>query len=246
MAGHSKWANIKHKKAAVDKKRGKVFTKVLKELTVAAKLGGPDVDSNPRLRLAVALAKKNNMPKDNIERAIKKATDKDSENLAEVTFEGYGPSGVAIFVECTTDNNQRTVANIRSYFSKHGGDLGKDGCLQFVFDRKAIFRLPAEGLDEEEFTLEMIDAGAEDVEFEDGQATVSGAMEEFGNLQKKFEELSLEPEDAGLERIANNYKELDLDTLRKVMKLIDVFEDDDDVQKVYHNVEFNEELMDQL
>lgn len=245
MAGHSKWANIRHRKGAQDAKRGKIFTKLIKEITVAVKSGSPDPEMNPRLRLAIQNARGQNMPKDNIERAIKKASGADGTNYEEVTFEGYGPDGIAVFVECSTDNNTRTVGNVRSYFKKYGGNLGKDGCLEFVFDRKGIFTIDNENgeLNEDDFTMEMIDGGAEDVEFEDDVITVTTAMEDFGTLQKKLDDLKLEPKEAGLQRIPTTMKEINKDTWETFEKLIDVLEDDDDVQKVYHNVEFNEELM---
>ena len=243
MAGHSKWANIRHRKGAQDAKRGKIFTKLIKEISVSVKTGGPDLDSNPRLRLAVQNARGQNMPKDNIERAIKKASGAGGEDYVEVNFEGYGPDGIAIFVETATDNNTRTVANVRSAFKKHGGNLGKDGCLQFVFDRKGIFNLESEGIDEDEFTMEMIDAGAEDVEFEDGSINVTSAMDDFGSVQKKFQDLGIEPKEAGLQRIPTTTKEITQDTYNTFLKILDALEDDDDVQKVYHNVEYNESFM---
>jgi YebC/PmpR family DNA-binding regulatory protein len=243
MAGHSKWANIRHRKGAQDAKRGKIFTKLIKEITVAVKNGGPDAETNPRLRLALQNARGQNMPKDNIERAINKASGADGTQYEDVTFEGYGPDGIAVFVECATDNNTRTVGNVRSYFRKYGGNLGKDGCLEFVFDRKGIFSLDQGELDEDDFTMEMIDGGAEDVEFDDGLITVTTAMEDFGNLQKKLGELAIEPKEAGLQRIPTTMKEIDSGTWETCSKLIDALEDDDDVQKVYHNVEFNEEIM---
>ena len=241
MAGHSKFANIKHRKGAQDLKRGKVFTKIQKEITVAVKTGGGgDPEMNPRLRLALANARGVNMPKDNIERAIKKAVGGQGENYTEVTFEGYGPDGTAVFVECATDNNTRTVSNIRSYFNKYGGSLGKDGCLEFIFTRKGIFHLKTEGLDEDDFTMEMIDAGAEDVEVEDGIFTVICEMEEFGNISKKLQELQIEPLEAGLKRIPSTTKAVNQSNYPKFEKLIDTIEDDDDVQKVYHNAVLNE------
>ena len=242
MAGHSKWKNIQHRKGAQDAKRGKIFTKLIKEIVVAVKTGGPDADSNPRLRLALQNAKGANMPKDNIERAIKKASGDDDADYVEVTFEGYGPDGIAIFVEATTDNNMRTVANVRSYFNKFNGSLGKDGCLQFIFDHKGVFTLNAKGLDEEEFMLEMIDAGAEDVEFEDGIVTITTEMEDFGNVQKALNDMDIEPTESGLQRIPTTNKKTDAKNFQTVMKLIDKLEDDDDVQKVYHNIEFDEAL----
>jgi YebC/PmpR family DNA-binding regulatory protein len=241
MAGHSKWKNIQHRKGAQDAKRGKVFTKLIKEISVAVKTGGgADPDSNPRLRLAIQNARGANMPKDNLERAIKKASGATGENYTETTFEGYGPDGIAIYVECATDNNTRTVSNIRSYFKKYGGSLGKDGCLQFIFDQKGIFILDAEGLDEEEFSLEMIDEGAEDVEFEEGLVTITTLKEDFGKVQKYLGEKSIEPKEAGLKRIPTTTKEISKKTFETFTKLVDVIEEDEDVQEIYHNVEFDE------
>ena len=242
MAGHSKFANIKHRKGAQDAKRGKIFTKLQKEITVAVKTGGGgDPTMNPRLRLALANARGANMPKDNIDRAIKKAEGGSGENIAEVTFEGYGPDGTAIYVECATDNNTRTVSNIRSYFNKYGGSLGKDGCLEFIFSRKGIFLLQSKGLEEEDFTMEMIDVGAEDVEFEEDTVFVSREMEDFGNISKRLQEMDLEPKEAGLKRIPVTTKEINQKDYPKFEKLIDVIEDDDDVQQVYHNVVMKED-----
>tara|TARA_B100000927_G_scaffold279025_1_gene262261 strand:+ start:196 stop:933 length:738 start_codon:yes stop_codon:yes gene_type:complete len=243
MAGHSKWANIKHRKGAQDAKRGKIFTKLIKEITVAVKASGPDAESNPRLRLALQNARGQNMPKDTIERAIKKASGEGAENYDEVTFEGYGPDGIAIFVECATDNNTRTVSNVRSYFRKFNGSLGKDGCLQFVFDRKGVFLIENNKFNEDDFTMEMIDAGAEDVEFNEDLITVFSVMEDFGNIQKKLNDLEIEPKEAGLQRIPNNMKDTSKSNFDTFMKLIDALEEDDDVQKVYHNLEFNEEFL---
>ena len=242
MAGHSKWKNIQHRKGAQDAKRGKVFTKVIKEIMVAVKSSGPDPDANPRLRTALQNAKSVNMPKDNIQRAIKKAAGCEGDEYIETTFECYGPDGVAIYVECTTDNNKRTVANVRSYMNKFGGSMGKDGCLQYIFERKGIILLDAGEIDEEEFTLEMIDAGADDVEFEDDLITVSTKVTDFHSVQTKIAELELEPKEAGLQRIPSTTKQISVGTFKTLMKLIDKLEDDDDVQKVYHNVEFTDEL----
>lgn len=243
MAGHSKWANIRHRKGAQDAKRGKVFTKLIKEITVAVKSGGPDADMNPRLRLALQNCRGQNMPKDNIERAINKASGADGTSYVEVNFEGYGPDGVAIFVETATDNNTRTVANVRSSFRKFGGNLGKDGCLEFVFNHKGIFTIEEDDLNEDDFTMEMIDGGAEDVEFEEGIVTVTTEMEDFGGVQKKLTELNIEPKEAGLQRLPTTTKEISKETWEMLSKLLDALEDDDDVQKVYHNVEFDEAIM---
>ncbi|BDD08893.1 putative transcriptional regulatory protein [Fulvitalea axinellae] len=241
MAGHSKWANIKHRKGAQDAKRGKIFTKLIKEITVSVKESGPDADTNPRLRLAIQNAKGQNMPKDTIDRAIKKASGADAADYQEVTFEGYGPKGVAVFVECATDNNNRTVSNVRAAFTKSGGSLGKNGSLEFVFDRKGIFvaELP-EGADAEELELELIDGGAEEAEFEEGMVHVTTAVTDFGNMQKKLDELGAEVKEAGLQRIPNNLVVLTDEEFPKIWKLIDTLEDNDDVQKVYHNIDVQE------
>ncbi|MGB4205183.1 MAG: YebC/PmpR family DNA-binding transcriptional regulator [Bacteroidales bacterium] len=246
MSGHSKWSTIKRKKGALDAKRSKMFSKIIKEINIAVKESGPDPDSNPRLRLAIANAKGVNMPKDNISRAINKASDKDSESFVETTYEGYAPNGIAVYVECTTDNLQRTVANVRSYFNKFGGNLGTNGSLSFLFDRKGVFTVPKADIDQDTFEMELIDAGAEEIELEEGFFTVTTAMEDFGSMMKKLEELGVEPENASLQRIPKETVTLDLESARKVMKLIDLFEDDDDVQNVFHNLEISDELMAEL
>ncbi|MCC5930227.1 MAG: YebC/PmpR family DNA-binding transcriptional regulator [Cyclobacteriaceae bacterium] len=244
MSGHSKWATIKRKKGAIDAKRGKIFTKLIKEISIAARLGGGEPDANPRLRLAIQNAKGQNMPKDNIERAIKKATGADATEYFEVTFEGYGPHGVAIFVECTTDNNNRAVSNVRSLFTKYGGNLGTNGSLEFIFDRKGNFsiKLP-DNFDEDAFMLEIIDAGAEDVEVEDGYVNVTCGLTDFGSIQKKLDEMGIEVEDAELQRVPKTTVSLEDDAFQKVMKLVDSLEDNDDVQKVFHNIEVSDAQM---
>ena len=186
------------------------------------------------------------MPKENIQRAINKGSDKDSGNYNEVSYEGYGSGGVAIYVECLTDNIQRTVSNIRSYFNKMGGTLGTKGCLNFIFDRKGIFTIPQGNLNEEEFTLSIIEAGAEDVVLENGIFTVTTAMEDFGSMQKKLEEMKVEVENASLQRIPKTTVKTDIETAQKVLKLVDMLEEDDDVQNVYHNLEMTDELMEVL
>ncbi|MDP3433328.1 MAG: YebC/PmpR family DNA-binding transcriptional regulator [Bacteroidota bacterium] len=246
MSGHSKWSTIKRKKGGIDSKRSKVFSKIVKEITVAVKEGGTDPDSNPRLRVAIANAKGVSMPKDNINRAISKGTDKDSASFIECTFEGYANGGVAVFLEATTDNQQRTIANVRSYFNKNNGNLGTNGSLSFIFDRKGIFTIPQGTLDADDFEMEMIEAGAEDMQLEDGYLTVTTAMENFGSMMKKLEALNIEPESAGLQRIPKETTTLDLESARKAMKLIDLFEEDDDIQAVYHNLEMTDELMETL
>ena len=246
MSGHSKWSTIKRKKGGIDSKRSKVFSKLVKEITVAVKEGGTDPDSNPRLRVAIANAKGVSMPKDNINRAISKGTDKDSASFIECTFEGYANGGVAVFLEATTDNQQRTIANVRSYFNKNNGNLGTNGSLSFIFDRKGIFTIPQGTLDADEFEMEMIEAGAEDMQLEEGYFTVTTAMENFGTMMKKLEALNIEPESAGLQRIPKETTTLDLESARKAMKLIELFEEDDDIQAVYHNLELTDELMELL
>ncbi len=247
MSGHSKWATIKRKKGALDAKRSKIFSKIIKEITIAVKEGGnTDPDANPRLRLAISNAKGANMPKDNISRAINKASDKNSASFSEVTYEGYGSNGVAIIVECTTDNTQRTISNIRSYFTKRGGNLGTNGSVSFMFDTKGIFSVPQGKLNEEEFTMEVIDAGAEDVALEDGYFTITTAKESFGAMIKKLEKMNIEPETAKLERIPQNTVKLDAEASKKLLDLIETFEEDDDVQNVYHNLEISDELMNEL
>lgn len=245
MSGHSKWSTIKRKKGALDAKRSKIFSKLIKEIMIAARDGGPDPETNPKLRMAISNAKGVNMPKDNITRAISKASS-DEGNLDELTFEGYGPGGVAIFVECLSDNNNRTVGSVRATFNKRGGNLGTNGSLSFLFDRKGVFEIPQGDIDEEEFELEMIDAGAEDMELEEGVFTITCALEDFGSCQKKLEELNIEPEKAELQRIPTTTKETDVETARSVMTMIEAFEDDDDVRAVYHNLELTDEIAEAL
>jgi len=244
MSGHSKWSTIKRKKGALDAKRSKIFSRIVKEIQVAVKEGGPEPDSNPRLRLAVQNAKGVNMPKDNVERAINKAND--SASLTEVTFEGYAPNGIAVFVECLTDNNQRTVSNVRAIFNKRGGNMGTNGSLSFLFDRKGIFTVPKGDLDPDDFELEIIDAGVEEIELEDDKFIITTAMEDFGSMQKKLDEMGIEPENAELQRIPNDTKVLDVESAKKVLAMIDDFEDLDDVQNVYHNLEMTDELAEAL
>ena len=202
-------------------------------------------DSNPRLRLAIANAKGANMPKDNISRAIKKAEDKGGESYQETTYEGYGPGGVALFVEASTDNLNRTIANVRAIFSKYEGSLGTNGSLEFIFDRKGVFVLNEESLatkDPEELEMELIDGGAEEIEKEEGLWTIYTSFEYFGNMQKKLEEIELEPESQELQRIPQTTQEVDLETGKKVLLIIEKFEDDDDVNNVWHNLEMTDDL----
>jgi YebC/PmpR family DNA-binding regulatory protein len=246
MSGHNKWSTIKRKKGALDAKRSKIFSKIIKDITIAVKEGGADPDGNPRLRLAISNAKGASMPKDNIQRAISKGADKDAAVLLETTYEGKGPHGVAIFVECTTDNLQRTVSNVRAYFNKHGGELGQNGMLNYLFDRKGVFVVPQGDLNRDDFEMELIDAGAEDIALEDGVFTITTAMEDFGSMLKKLEKLNIEPESASLQRIPKTTVTLDEDATRKVLRLIDIIEEDDDVQNVFHTLEISDEMADKL
>ncbi len=241
MSGHNKWSTIKRKKGALDAKKGKVFSRIVKEIQIAVREGGPDADANPKLRLAIQNSKGVNMPKENVERAINKASSEGA-NLQEVTFEGYAPHGIAVFIECLTDNNQRTVSNVRAVFNKRGGNLGTNGSLSFLFDRKGVFTIQKEGRDPEEFELEIIDAGAEDFEVEDDVFVITTALEDFGSMQKKLDEMNITVENAQLQRIPNDMKQLDIDSAKKVLRAIDEFEDIDDVQNVYHNLEVTDEI----
>jgi YebC/PmpR family DNA-binding regulatory protein len=233
-----KSAKIAAKKGAADRAKSQVYTKALHDVALAVKSGGGDPETNFLLKIALDRCKKFNVPKDNIDRAIKRGLGGDGEGYEDVTYEGYGPGGVAIFVETSTNNVTRTVANVRSYFNKCGGSLGKDGSLQFIFDRKSVFTVPTEGLDEDEFTLELIDAGAEDIETEEGLFEVIGPMESFGTIQNKLQELATKPEEAGLQRIPTTFKAVeDEETMAQLEKLIALLEDDEDVVTVYHNIE---------
>lgn len=246
MAGHSKWANIKRRKGAQDAKRAKIFTRILKEIAIAVKEGGgPDVGSNSRLRLAVSNAKGVNMPKDNILRAIKKASDSNSESYEEVTYEGYGPGGIGLFVEATTDNINRTVSNVRAIFNKYGGSLGTNGSLEFIFTRKGVFTVPVTALGEmdmDEFEMELIDGGAEEVEREEDFISIFTSFGDFGNMQKKLEDLGIEAENQELQRIPNSTQALDIEDSKKILNIIEKFEEDEDVSIVFHNMEISDEL----
>ena len=220
----------------------KVFTRISKDIIMAVKESGPSPEANSRLKALIQNARDANMPKDNVERAIKRAISRDQADYKEVVYEGYAPHGIAVFVECTTDNTQRTVANVRALFNKYSGSLGKNGSLSFIFDRKGIFSFPTGDLDMDEIELEIIDAGAEDFEVEDGIATVTTGLEDFGSMMKKLEELNIEPETAELQRIPNNTEALDVETSKKVLKMIEAFDEDDDVVNVFHNLEMTEDL----
>ncbi len=244
MAGHSKWANIKHRKGAQDAKRAKVFTRLIREITVAARQGGADAESNPRLRSAVITARGSNMPNDTIEKAIKRGTgDLDGMIIEEITYEGYGPGGVAILVECQTDNKNRTIAEVRHCFGKFGGNLGSSGCVTFIFDRKGIIMLDGERCDLETVMDAAIEAGAEDVEEEGGMISVTTAMEDLHTVSKSLAEAELPVTSTELAQIPNTLTKVEENEATTLMKLITFMDDLDDVSQVSANFDIDDELM---
>lgn len=246
MSGHSKWSSIKHKKGTADAKRGKIFTKLVKEIIVAAKEGGGDPEMNPRLRLAVSTAKGANMPNSNIERAIKRGTGElDGVNYDNYIYEGYGHNGVAIIVETLTDNKQRTVADVRHIFSKYGGNLAENGSVSWMFVQKGLIIIPENDLDEDEVMMASLDAGAEDFIVEDGNFLIYTAYTDLHSVLKKLEENDYNIKNAELTRIPENTVNAD-DVAEKLLKLIDHLEDCDDVQKVYANFEISDEVFERL
>ncbi len=238
MAGHSKWANIQHRKGAQDKKRGKLFTKLVKEITVAARMGDPDPAANPRLRLAVDKAMAQSMPKDNIERAIKRGSGQmEGDAYEEIRYEGYGAGGVAVMVDCMTDNRNRTVAEVRHAFSKHGGNLGNDGSVAYLFDKKGYF-LFAPGADEEQLMEAALEAGAEDIiTADDGSVEVVTQPEDYQAVKDALQAAGLEAEDSDITMRPQTSVELDEEGYASVQRLVDVLDDLDDVQNVYANAE---------
>ena len=239
-----KWNNIKMKKAAQDKARSQSYTKVLREILMAVKNAGhADVEANFALKIALQKAKENNVPRDNVDKAIKKGLGQDGAVVEEINYEGYGEGGVAIFIEAATDNPTRTVSNIRSYFNKYGGSLGTPGCLQFVFERKALFTLKFEdmkALTTDDLMMELIDYNIDDVELEEDYVTVKAPTDSYHDVYKKLDALKIKIEDSGLERLPLNTKEVSKEVYEKIQKIIDVLESDDDVSKVYHNLEWND------
>lgn len=233
-----KSAKIADKKGAADKARGQVYTRALKDVFKASKSGSGEIAANFLLKVAVERAKKLNVPKDNIEKAIKKGQGGGGEGFQDIAYEGYGPGGIAIFVEASTDNPTRTVANVRSFFKKCDGSIGTSGSLEFIFKREAIFKIPAEGIDEDDFTLHMIDAGAEEIEKANDLFIVTGEMGSFGSIQEKLQEIDITPDEASIIRKPLNLKKVeDEDTLNQFDKLISLLEEDDDVVAVYHNLD---------
>ena len=247
MAGHSKWANIQHRKGRQDAKRGKLFTKLIREITVSARMGGGDPDANPRLRAAIDNALSNNMTKDTVERAIKRgAGGDDAENVEEIRYEGYGPSGVAIMVDCMTDNRNRTVAEVRHAFSKCGGNLGTDGSVAYLFTKTGMISYPA-GTDENGLMEAALEAGADDViSNEDGTIDILTAPDDFVTVKEAMTGAGYEPESAEITMRAATVTRLDLDHAQSMLRLIDMLEDLDDVQKVYSNADIPDAVIAQL
>jgi YebC/PmpR family DNA-binding regulatory protein len=247
MSGHSKWSTIKHKKGAADAKRGKVFTKLIKEITIAARIGGGDLDANPRLRTAVEKGKSNNMPADNITRAIKKGTgDLEGVNYEEGSYEGYGPGGVAVIVTVLTDNRNRTTAEVRHAFSKYGGNMGENGCVSFMFDKKGLIVVNKTEADEEKMLEIALEAGAEDMSDEDETFEIYTDPTELHAVKSAIEAAGITIEEADISMIPQNMVNLQGKTINTMLKLMDVLEDNDDVQNVYANFDFSEEEMEAL
>jgi len=248
MSGHSKWSTIKRKKGAIDAKKGKIFTKIIKEITLAARLGGGDPEGNARLRQAILAAKEENMPKDNIERAIKKGsgTGEGAVNYEEITYEGYGPGGVAVLVQVLTDNKNRTVAEIRHILSKHGGNLGENGCVSWMFDKKGSI-LVDKKLIEEDALLELaLEAGAEDVREEGGDFEVITNPASFEGVLKALTDKAIKHSDAGIGMVAQNTVALEGTKAEQMLKLMERLEDNDDVQHVYANFDIADDVMERM
>jgi len=244
MSGHSKWSTIKHKKGATDAKRGKIFTKIIKEITVAARMGGGDVDANPRLRTAVAGAKAQNMPQDNIQRAIKKGTgDLEGVRYEEITYEGYGPGGAAILIEAMTDNKNRTVGEVRTILGKNGGNMGESGCVAYMFEKKGLMVVPNDAMDEDAIMELVLDAGADDLQNVDGKYEILTAMDSFHAVHTTLEEKSIPMELAELTAIPSNTVLMDEKHGKAMLRLMDLLEDHDDVQKVYSNFDITDDVM---
>ncbi len=248
MSGHSKWANIKHKKGRADAKRGKVFTRISKEITIAAREGGGDPDGNPRLRLAIQNARSVNMPNDNIIRATKKGTGEiEGVTYEEITYEGYAPNGVAIILETVTDNKKRTVSEVRAMMSRHGGNLGESNSVAWNFERKGVITIATKGASEEELFDVVLEAGADDLEYDEENSRVICPMDQFAIVNKFFEGKDFEITEAKLEYIPQNTVEITtVEQAQKILKFIDVCEEHDDVQNVFSNFEIDDSIVEQL
>ena len=244
MSGHSKWSTIKHKKGATDAKRGKIFTKVIKEITVAARIGGGDVDGNPRLRLAVQKAKEVNMPQENVTRAIKKGTGElEGVQYQEISYEGYGPGGVAIFMEVMTDNKNRTISELRAVLDKNGGNMGENGCVAWIFEKKGTITIMTPEKDEEELLELVIDAGGDDLQTVDDHYEITTSIETFESVRKAIENSGIKVQSAELTRIPQNMVNVEEKNCKSLLRLMDMLEDHDDIQKVYSNFDITDELI---
>jgi len=247
MSGHSKWSTIKRKKGATDDRRGKIFTKLIKEITVAARFGGGDPDANPRLRTAIAAARSENMPKDNIERAIKKGTGElEGVNYEEICYEGYGPGGAAVLVESLTDNKKRTVADIRYIFSKSGGNMGEAGCVAWMFEKKGLFVFEKNDTDEETLMEVVLDAGAEDIRDEESTLEVITSIEDFGSVKKVLDERNMRYLIAEITMLPKTTVKLKDKAAEQMLRLMDSLEDSDDVQKAYSNFDIDDKTLEQI
>ena len=247
MAGHSKWANTKHRKAAQDAKRGKIFTKIIRELVTAARLGGGDPASNPRLRAAVDKALSNNMTRDTLNRAIARGVGGDEDaNMETIIYEGYGPGGTAVMVECLSDNRNRTVAEIRHLMSKGGGSMGENGCVSWKFERKGVIQFSKEKYTEDQLMEAALEAGADDLRDEGDVWEIQTAMADFNAVREAFEAAGLEMISAELNQVPQTTMEVDLETARKLLRFIELLEDNDDVQNVYSDADISDEIMAQL
>ena len=244
MSGHSKWSTIKHKNGAADAKRGKIFTKVIKEITVAARIGGGDIDGNPRLRLAVQKAKEVNMPQENVTRAIKKGTGElEGVQYEETSYEGYGPGGVAIFMEVMTDNKNRTVGELRATLGKNGGNMGENGCVAWIFEQKGLITVKRSEKGEEELLELAIDAGADDMQTVDDYYEITTSVESFEPVRKAIEDAEIKTQSSELTRIPQNTVNVEEKHCKSLLRLMDTLEDHDDIQKVYSNFEITDEIM---
>lgn len=247
MAGHSKWANIKHKKEKEDARRGKVFTKLARQITVAAREGGGDPTSNFRLRLAIDMARAENMPNDNIDRAIKRGTGElESASYEEFVYEGYGPGGVAILLEVMTDNRNRTASDVRHLFSKNGGNLGENGCVAWMFETQGLVRVPTDGVDEESLMLSAIEGGAEDIERVDDHFEVTTSPEALRTVEAALNDAGYKIVEASLNRVPTTTVNVDEEDAKRLINLIDALEDHDDIQEVYANADFTSEVLEAL
>lgn len=247
MAGHSKWSSIKHKKAALDAKRGKIFTRIIRELTIAAKMGGGDPSGNPRLRTAIAAAKDANMPTKNIDNAIKKGTGEiEGAVYEEIVYEGYGPGGVAVMVECTTDNRNRTAAEIRHMFSKANGNLGTVGSVSYMFEKQGIIRVAEEGTDEDRLMEVALEAGADDIKNEEGGFTVNTTQQALHDVREALEQAGFKIESSEVANVPNMTKQVEGKDAEMVLKLLGNLEDHDDVQNVSANFDISDELIEQF